>query len=148
MLKLTRTRSAIARRTGIIAGLSSAVLLIMPGAAMANGGNWAAQLGTSGQGCYVYTNWTSDHVTGRIYQQGKATCFVSISQWWRSKGDGTSATATGNTSAQGQTLSVPNNPPYDYYYYGPSGNDYLCVSVSGQNNVTGQESGVVYGTDC
>jgi hypothetical protein len=149
MLKLPENRHAIAKRTGIIAALSSAVLLITPGAAMANGGNWAEQLGPAGQGgCYVYTNWTSDHVTGRIYQQGSdATCFVDISQWWRSTGDGTGGQA-GNTSAQGQTLSVPDKGSYGYYYYGPSGNDYLCVSVAGQNNSTGQEAGVVYGTNC
>jgi hypothetical protein len=146
---MLKNRLAIAKRTGIIAAVSSAALLIAPAAAMANGGNWAAQLGNTGQGCYAYTNWTSDHVIAKVYQQSKdATCNILMYQTWRSSGGSTDGgTASANTSGAGQTAVIPGSSP-GYFYYGPDGSGYLCVNVYGTNATTGQQAEAVYGTNC
>jgi hypothetical protein len=148
---MLKNRLAIAKRTGIIAALSSAALLIAPAAAMANGGNWAAQLGNTGQGCYAYTNWTSDTVIARVYQQSNdATCNILMYQTWRSSGESTDGgTAYANTTGSGQTATAihPGSSPDDFYY-GPDGSGYLCVNVYGTNSTTGQEAEAVYGTNC
>jgi hypothetical protein len=134
---MLKNRLAIAKRTGIIAAVSSAALLIAPAAAMANGGNWAAQLGTS------------DHVIAKVYQQSKdATCNILMYQTWRSSGESTDGgTASANTSGAGQTAVIPGSSP-GYFYYGPDGSGYLCVNVYGTNATTGQQAEAVYGTNC
>ncbi|GAB7184555.1 hypothetical protein ATKI12_4386 [Kitasatospora sp. Ki12] len=136
-------------KTGIVAGLSSVVLAIAPNAAMANGGNWAVQLGGSAPACYGYTNWTGNHVTGKIYSQAGDNCFVTITQWWRSSGVQTGAD-TEYTWGSGTTAVAPHNS-YGYYYYGPAGNnDYLCVGVYVQDNDSPPPwyAFVTYGSGC
>lgn len=148
MFTLTKTAKAT-----IVAALSATALAVAPTAAMANGGNWALQMGPTGSGCYAWTTWTSNHVSAHVYQQAQnydgsnVACSIEIQQYWRSNADSTGH-EIGSTTATSTEASVPNNAPYDYYYYGPSGSDYLCVEVSAEGNGAPYSGWVRYGTGC
>ncbi|WP_037603695.1 hypothetical protein [Streptacidiphilus rugosus] len=97
-------------KTSLIAATSSAVLLIAPTSASASdiqyGGNWARQFDTAGQGCYAWTNWTSNTVTAHIYQQSDVEdCYIQIRQYPR--GVASYSSSDGLTNSSNQTITVP-----------------------------------------
>ncbi len=137
-------------RIGVLAAASTAALLVSPSPAVAqNGGNWDDQWGPVGQGCYAWTNWTTNHVTGHVYSQAGDHCNIEVYQWWRSGGlGGGGSHDVEYTTGAGSTATTPQNG-YGYYYYGPSGNDYLCVTVYTRDVDRGPAvHQVVYGTGC
>ncbi|MFD8783519.1 hypothetical protein [Kitasatospora sp. NPDC059599] len=122
-------------RAAVVGTMAASGLLLAnaPSAIAAESPAWAAQIGPSGSGCFVYTTYTNNIVTAHIWQQeGNRTdrCGLQVlhygqdssgtdqyRNWWPS------SNSVAYTSGAATVVDGPD------WYYGPWTSGKMCVSI-------------------
>ena len=113
---MTRTRiSSRIRRAAAVGTLAVAVsaagLAVAP-TAQAAGANWAAWAGSTSTGCYGYTLWNANQVTGYVVSHGN-TCWIAVEQSDSHTGGSSGVIWTGPTTGAANTGAYWHGPASD-----------------------------------